>query len=274
MRSAVLAIAGAEFGAALRGRLVQGFAALFAVLAIGISLAGLGASGQLLVQGFVRSAVSLLTLSLYLLPLLGLVVGAHAFGAEDGGTEMLLVQPVSRFTVLLGRTLGLAAALGGVAVVGFGIAAGVVGGFAGRDGLSAYLTVAMGATTVAWAGLATGILIGVVARRRAAAIGAALAVWLCAAVLYDLLAIALLQYSGSGEPGAYLVTLLALNPVDGIRALGLVTLGADVLLGPTGAAMQQALGPAGGAVLILCSLGTWCVLPVALAARLYGRRDF
>src|SRR6266542_3660938 len=131
---AVVAIAGAEFRAALRGRLVQGFAALFALLAIGISLAGLGASGQLLVQGFVRSAVSLLTLSLYLLPLLGLVVGAHAFGAEDGGTEMLLVQPVSRLTVLLGRTLGLAAALGGVAVVGFGFAAGVVGGFAGRDG--------------------------------------------------------------------------------------------------------------------------------------------
>ncbi|HEX3235666.1 MAG TPA: ABC transporter permease subunit [Gemmatimonadales bacterium] len=271
---AVLVIAGAELRAALRGRLLQGFAALFAVLAIGISLAGLGASGQVLVQGFVRTATSLLTLSLYLLPLLGLVVGAYTFGSEDGGTEMLLVQPVSRLTVLLGRALGLAAALGGVAVVGFGIAGGVVGGFAGRDGLAAYLTVALGTTAVGWAALAAGILIGVVARRRPAAIGAALAAWLCAAVLYDLLAIALLQFTGSGEPGAYLVTLLAMNPVDGIRALGLVTLGADVLLGPTGAAMQQALGPGGGAVLILGSLGAWCVLPVALAAWLYGRRDF
>jgi hypothetical protein len=65
-----------------------------------------------------------------------------------------------------------------------------------------------------------------------------------------------------------------ISPPDGIRALGLVTLGADVLLGPTGAAMQQALGPSGGAALIVGSLAAWCVLPVALAARLYGRRDF
>ena len=68
-------------------------------------MAGLAASGQLLVQGFTRTAVSLLSLALYLLPLVGLVLGAHAFGAQDGGTELLLAQPIARH-VLLGRCLG------------------------------------------------------------------------------------------------------------------------------------------------------------------------
>jgi len=124
------------------------------------------------------------------------------------------------------------------------------------------------------AGLAAGVLIGVLARRRPAAIGGTLAAWLCAAVLYDLVAIGLLQLTGSGEPGRYLVALLALNPVDGMRALGLVTLGADVLLGPTGAAMQRAMGPGGGTAIVLGSLVAWCVLPIAAAIRAYADRDF
>lgn len=271
---AVRAIAASELRAALRGRVVQGFAVLFGLLALSVSVAGLAASGQLLVQGYARTAVSLLTLAIYLLPLLGLVIGAHAFGAEGGGIELLLVQPVSRTGVLLGRTIGLAVALGGVAVAGFGLAGVVVGLGAGWDGIGGYCAVMGGTLLVGWAALAAGVLIGVLARRRLAAIGAALAAWLLVAVLYDLAAIALLQLTGSGEPGPYLVTLLALNPIDGMRALGLVTLGADVLLGPTGAAMQRALGPDGGAALVLGALAAWIAIPLWLAGRVYRARDF
>jgi Cu-processing system permease protein len=271
---AIRTIAAAEIKAALRGRIVQGFAGVFALLAIGITVAGLGASGQVLVQGFVRTAVSLLTLALYLLPLLGLVLGAQAFGTDDGGTELLLVQPVSRTEVLLGRSLGLAAALAVVAVTGFGLAALLVGIAAGWAGFTGYLVVAGGSTLVGLASLAVGILIGTAARRRTAAIGGALATWLLAAVLYDLVAIGLLQFTGTGEPGPYLIGLLALNPIDGLRALGLVSLGADVLLGPTGAAMQRALGPDRGAWLILACALAWCAMPLAAAARVWGRRDF
>jgi Cu-processing system permease protein len=269
----LLHVARAELRGALAGRLVQGFGLLFALLALGIAVAGLGASGQLLVQGFQRTAISLLTLALYLLPLLGLVTGAVAFGAEDGGTELLLAQPVGRAEVLLGRALGLAGAMIGVSLLGFGVAGAVVGAVAGSVGLASYLFVATGATLVGLAALALGILLGVLLRRRGAAVGAALGAWLVVAVLYDLAAIALLQLVGSGAPGPLLLGLLALNPVDGVRALALVSLGADVLLGPTGAAMQQLLGGAGGA-LVLAGLGAWLVGPVAGAVAVYRTRDF
>lgn len=273
-RDAVAALAAAEFRSAVRGRVVQWFGALFAALAIGIAIAGLGASGQFMVQGFGRTSVSLLTLALYLLPLVGLTLGASTFGAEDGGTEMLLAQPVPRGAVLAGRAAGLALAMLAVAGAGFGAAAVVVAVFAGTAGLPAYAVVLAGAALVGLAGLALGVFIGVLARRRSAAVGMALAAWLAVAVVYDLIAIAVLQLFGSGEPGPLLLGLLALNPIDGVRALGLTMLGADVLLGPTGAAMQRLMGPGGGAAVVLASLAACLTLPMLLAAQIHRRRDF
>jgi hypothetical protein len=62
-----LVVARAEYRAAVSSRLVQGFGGTFALLALAIAIAGLAASGQLVVQGFTRTAVSLLSLALYLL---------------------------------------------------------------------------------------------------------------------------------------------------------------------------------------------------------------
>ncbi len=269
-----LVVAGAELRSALASRLVQGFAAVFALLALGIAVAGLAASGQLLVQGFIRTAVSLLSLALYLLPLIGLVLGAHAFGVEDGGTELLLSQPIGRGAVLAGRTVGLGAALTLVAAVGFGLAGIVVVLGAGTQGVAGYLLVAGGSTVVGLAGLALGVLLGVRARRRMTAVAMALVAWVVLALLFDFAAIALLQFVGDGQPGPLLVALLAANPIDGMRAVGLVSLGADVLLGPTGAALSKLLGPSGGATLVGMALVAWCVVPLLLAGRVFSRRDF
>jgi Cu-processing system permease protein len=268
------ALAMAEFRGALRGRFVQGFGLLFAALAVGIALAGLSASGQLLVQGFVRTSASLLTLSVYLLPLLGLILGATAFGTEDGGTELMLAQPIRRVDLIAGRTLGLALAIVSVAAAGFGIAALLVGATAGAEGLPAYLVVAAMCTGAGLFGLALGVCIGVLSRRRLRAIGGALGGWVLFAVVFDLVAIAVLQVSGSSEPGPWLLGILLCNPIDGVRTLGLVTLGADVLLGPTGAAMHQLLGDHGGGIAILASLVLWSGLVLGVAARHYQRRDF
>jgi Cu-processing system permease protein len=267
-------IAGHELRTVLRGRMIQAFAALFAVLCIGITLAGLGATGQLLVQGFTRTTLSLLTLALYLLPLLGAILGAAAFSREDGGTELLLAQPVGRGEALLGRLLGLAAALLLVATAGFGAAGALVIVRASTNGLGVYLAVAAGAALAGCIGLGIGALIGVLTRGRGAAVGWALAAWFAAAVLYDLACIAVLQVAGNGQPGPWLVALLALNPLDGIRTLGILALGADVLLGPTGAALQRSMGAGGGALWVAASSIVWLGAPLAAATWVFRRQDF
>jgi Cu-processing system permease protein len=271
---AITVIARHELAAALRGRMILAFGGLFAVLAIGIALAGLGASGQLLVQGFTRTAVSLLTLALYLLPLLGLILGAAAFGGDDGGVELLLAQPITRTEALAGRALGLAAALVLMSLGGFALAGMAVLMGAGASGMSGFLLAAVGATLVGLVGLSLGVLIGVLVRRRGAAVGWALAVWVGAAVLFDLASITVLQLVGDGQPGPWLLALLALNPIDGVRALALVGLGADVLLGPTGAALRRTLGEGGGALWVSGSLLMWLAVPLLASAHVFRRRDF
>jgi ABC-type transport system involved in multi-copper enzyme maturation permease subunit len=119
-----------------------------------------------------------------------------------------------------------------------------------------------------------GVLIGILSRRRSTAVGWALGAWFTAAILYDLAAITLLQLTGTGEPGPLLVAILAANPIDGVRAFSLISLGADVLLGPTGAALQRLLGVGSGGILVLASLAAWVSLPPAAAAWVFGRRDF
>ena len=271
---ACLVVAAAEYRSARAGRIVQGFGVIFAIMALAIAMAGLAASGELVVQGFTRTAVSLLSLALYLLPLVGLVLGAHAFGVEDGGTELLLAQPISRSAVLTGRTIGLAATLILIAAAGFGPAGVVVMAAAGLEGLPGFLLVATGSTAVGLAGLGLGVLLGVQARRRLTAVAAALVAWVVLAVLFDFVAIGLLQFVGDGQPGPLLLGLLAINPIDGMRALSLMWLGADVLLGPTGAALTNLLGPSGGMLLVVAGIAAWFVVPLTAAASILRRRDF
>jgi hypothetical protein len=127
---------------------------------------------------------------------------------------------------------------------------------------------------VGLAGLGLGVLLGVQARRRLTAVAAALVAWVVLAVLFDFVAIGLLQFVGDGQPGPLLLGLLAVNPIDGMRALSLVWLGADVLLGPTGAALTKLLGPSGGMLLVVAGIAAWCVVPLTAAASILSRRDF
>lgn len=271
---AFLTVARHELRGQLRGRMIPAFAVLFGGLAIGVALSGLGASGQVMVQGFTRTAVSLLGLSLYVLPLLGLVLGALAFAGDAAGNELLLSGPVGRTEVLLGRAAGLMASLGLIAGSGFGAAGLLIAARAGTGGLGGYLTVAGGTSAVGFASVGVGILLGVLSRTRGAAVGWALATWFAAAVAFDLAAIGVLQVAGSGDPGPWLLALLAANPLDGVRSLAMVSLGADVLMGPTGAALSRMMGGGGGRALILGSLILWLVAPLAAAGLAFARRDF
>lgn len=267
-------IARHEFWAALRARLVLVFALVCALLSLVIALAGLGASGQLLVQGFTRTAASLLNIAIYLLPLVGLIIGAATIGNDDSGTELLLSQPIARFDALLGRVLGLCAVVWSIALAGFGATALLVLFTAGTSGFSGYALVVGAALATGSAGLALGVFLGVLCGSRSAAVGWALATWFVLAVGYDLVAIMMLQLVGDGQPGRVLLLLLALNPIDGLRALSLVWLGADVLLGPTGTALAQLLRPARAVALVLASALLAFALPLGLASLVYKRRDF
>lgn len=271
--SRVLALAAFELRATLRGKMLPAFAVLFAIVAAGLALAGLGGSGQLLVQGFTRTAVSLMTVGYYIMPLLGLLLGAMAFAANSAAMEAIAAQPVGITELVLGRALGLLGAIVLVVLAGFGSAMLFIAASAGPAGIGGFVLVALGSVLAGAAGLAVGILLGVVSRSRLGAMGGAIAAWLFAAVVFDLIAIGVLQLVGDGQPGRWLLALLGSNPLDGLRAVSLVQLGADVLLGPAGAALERMLGGAAGLLFVAASLTLWIAVPLAAAVTLSARRD-
>src|SRR5687767_14040914 len=185
--SRVLALAAFELRSTLRGKMVPAFAVLFAIFAVGLALAGLGGSGQLLVQGFTRTAVSLMTLGYYVMPLLGLLLGELGFAANSASMEAIAAQPVGAAELVLGRALGLAAAIMLVVAAGFGSAALFIAANAGTVGLGGFLLVAVGSGMAGAAGLSVGILLGAASRSRLGAMGGAIAAWLFAVLVFDLI---------------------------------------------------------------------------------------
>jgi hypothetical protein len=75
-----------------------------------------------------------------------------------------------------------------------------------------------------------------------------------------------------GSAGPWLSVLLMASPIDSGRALGLSLFHADVVAGPTGAALRAVLGKAGAATLTAALIG-WTLVPLALAGRRFSRSD-
>src|SRR5262245_22952453 len=117
--NSVLTIARQELIVAIRNKWTLIFALVFGSLVLAISYFGTMTAGEIGFQGFNRTTASLLSLVLYLIPLIALMMGTQSFLNSAGDDEMLFAQPVSRGEILLGKLLGLFAAMITATFVGF-----------------------------------------------------------------------------------------------------------------------------------------------------------
>jgi Cu-processing system permease protein len=260
-----------EWSGVRRGRVIRMFALGFALASLGVALAGLSAGGAITVQGFARTSVSLLQLTLWTVPLLALLLGAVS-GAESTEMEFLAALPSPRARLVFGRWAAWTLALSAAVAVGFGVAGVVIGMLAGAADAVRYLALVGVAILLSSAGIAIGLWIGVATGSRTRAVGIAVVVWFVLVIGADVAAIALLSVVPARAATWNLLLLLLANPVDSARALGLGLFRADIVAGPTGAALHRVLGGA-GAVLMTLALVAWTALPLHLAGRRLGRRD-
>jgi Cu-processing system permease protein len=260
-----------ELAGARRSRALPLFAAGFGVLALAIAVVGLSAGGTLAVQGFARTSVSLLQVVVWVVPLLALLLGA-ASGAECHELEFLTALPYSRARLVTVRWAAWLIALGAGLGAGLGAAGVVIGALAGAADGWRYLALAGVSALLLSACLAVGVWIGIAARTRARALAVAIAAWFVLVVGVDLLAISVLAMLPARPAGWGLSLLLLADPVDSARALGLGLFRADVIAGPTGAALRRVLGGWGAAALI-AGLLAWTAAPLYLAGRRFAKSD-
>ncbi len=160
--------------------------------AIGLtSFLGLLQVGQIGVQGYDRTVISLLNLVQYLVPLLGLLLGHDLIVSENEEQTLRLVLAggVSRTRFLIGKFIGGCLTLAVPLLLGF-IIAGTVIGLAAKDaGITPFLRLALSGLTLGIVFLGIGLMISVLCRTRVQSLVAALLAWCFAVFVFDLIAL-------------------------------------------------------------------------------------
>jgi Cu-processing system permease protein len=219
----VRVMASKEFRDRIRNRWVLAVAIIFSLFSVAIAYFGSAQQGAVGFRGIDVTIASLVSLVIYLVPLIALILGYDAIVGEKerGSLELLLAMPITRFEILLGKYLGLAAALATSTVLGFG--AGVLLLSAQLDARDAYhyIGFVLSAILMGMAFLSLSLLVSVLSLDRIRASGIAIALWFFFVLIFDLLLMGALVLSdgrlGSGVFGA----LLMLNPADVFRLLNI-----------------------------------------------------
>lgn len=268
----VLSVALRELREAVRSRWFLLYTLGFAALGLGVSYASSASAGGAGLSGFGRTTAGLVNLVLLVVPLMALTAGAGTIASdrERGMLVYLLSQPVSRLEVLLGKYVGLGAALLACICLGLGACAGILAwkGDATRPlsmvwlaGLSFGLALGM---------LSVGMLASVLARKASVAVGTAIFLWLALVFVSDLALMA-----GTLALKLRIEDLLAMALVNPLQVFKMWSLHAiDSSLDVLGPAGLYAVDEYGGRLHLIfgACLMAWVVAPLALAAAVFSRR--
>ncbi|MEK7315351.1 MAG: ABC transporter permease subunit, partial [Candidatus Eisenbacteria bacterium] len=223
--SRIRIVAAEEYRRALETRWLFAFTALFALLVLGLSYFGLAQSREVGFQGFSRVTLSLMNLVLFLVPLTGLVVGVGSVAGGGDALPLLLAQPVSRGEVLLGKYLGLCAALTVAQALGFGGGGLVVAFQAGGEQIAGFAALTALSFLLGCLSLSAALCIASLFPDRLRALSMALLLWLLMVVLYDVAVLGTTAILRGLPLQAVLIPALLVNPVDLVRILITIAVG-------------------------------------------------
>ena len=261
-----------EIGDARRNRWFILLSIIFVGLTLALSLFGYAGLGTFGVTGFGRTTASLLNLVLLIVPLMGLLLGAVSISGErEQGTLMtLLAQPVTPKEILLGKYLGVASALAGAILFGFGLSGIVIGWYGGTANITDYLSLVGFTLLLGFVSLGLGFCLSVFNHKSTTAVGFAIFIWFL-----------LLFISDIGMMGTaimlkiapkFLLWLTFLNPAQVFKLAVIHFLHGDLeMLGSSGLYAVETFGD--GFVWLLAGLlAAWVILPFAAALYFFQRR--
>lgn len=260
----VMAVAAKEFRDRLRNRWVLAVALVFAMFSLVITYAGGAQQGAVGLRSLEFTIASLVSLVIYLVPLIALLLGFDAIVGERerGSLDLLLALPLTRTELLLGKYLGLAGALALAMLAGLALVGGVLVRRFGGDALYHYGGFVLSAVLLGLAFLSLAVLMSVLARDRTRASGLAIVSWFFFVLVFDLLLLGALVGTGGHYGGEVFPYLLLLNPADVFRILNVFSLDeVRNIHGVAGIALQVL-----GDIRVLgAAMLAWIVAPLALA---------
>ena len=242
----------------IRSRIVIAYTVFLLAAAIGL----FNLSGDIS-----KGIIGLLSLVLFVVPLVSLIFGTIHFYNSYEFIELIAAQPLKRRTILLGEFFGVVVALCGAFLLGVGVPVALYAATA-----TGFTLAAVGlAITVIFTALA--FLGAVLTRDKARGIGLAMLLWFYFAILHD--GLMLFVMVGFEEYPLEKVTMgmIALNPIDLGRVVVLLQMDVSALMGYTGALMKDLLGTAAGLSAAAGILSLWLLIPLSLACWIFQKKD-
>ena len=274
--SPIWIITGKEVRDSLRNRWVLAATLLLAALALSLGFLGSSPTGSVKADPLTITVVSLSSLSIFLIPLIAMLLAYDAvIGEIERGTMALLLSyPVSRWQVLVGKFIGHLIILTLATTAGYGLAGIALQLAHGGLDIAAWKPFALlivASVLLGAAFLAMGYLISAKVKERGTAAGIAIGVWLFFVVIFDMALLGILVADSKQaitEP--MLETILLFNPADVYRLLNLTGYeNTAMYAGMAGLSGQLTLGMP---VLVAAQL-LWIALPFALAAWIFRKRQ-
>lgn len=270
-----LILAMKEFRDGMRNRWIAAAILLLTGLTLTVAFLGSAPVGSTGGTGLGITVASLSSLSVYLVPLIALMLSYDAIvGEAERGTLLLLLSyPVSRWQLIAGKFLGHLAILSLAIIIGYGAAALGVATFTGATASDyAALFALIGSSILLGAVfLMLGYLMSALAREHATAVGMAIGLWLAMVVLYDLVLLGILMMDDTHVIGEQIFSsLLILNPADAFRVFNLTQFDSvSIIAGLAGPGMTSAPSP----YMALGAMAAWAVTAGLLVCLRFGRNE-
>ncbi|WP_417689424.1 ABC transporter permease [Roseibium sp.] len=267
MLKRILTVAEQEMRIGLRNRWIMLATLILGAFSLALALLGSAPAGTLGVDRMTITVASLASLSVYLVPLIALLLAFDAISGEiDRGTLLLIFScPISRMEFLTGKAFGHFLVLTLALVLGYGVTALLLmaTGAGSWAGMLDFARLIATSSALGLAFLALGYLLSAMTRQTATAAAFAIGAWLILVVLYDLALLGLLIANPEGSFATSVFPYAILfNPADAFRLFNLAALGASNLVGGMAGVAESLPFPAIGG---LVSIGMFTALTLALA---------
>lgn len=211
--------------------------------------------------------LSLMNIVLIVVPLVSVVFSTIHFYNSYEFIELMLAQPIDRRLIFWAEFIATVLSLVAAYLIGVGLPMLFYGGAVGGSML--LFTGSM--LTVSFVSLA--FLSSVLTRDKAKAIGLALLFWLYFALIYDAFVMWFIYQFSEYPLEIATLALVSLNPVDLARILMMLQLDISALMGYSGAFFKQFFGSALGGSFAASMLVIWSLLPIAIATRIFRKKD-
>ncbi len=272
----VVIVASKEIHQAVRNRWVLASTLLLAALALSLAFLGSAPTGTVGVRALDVIIVSLSSLTIFLIPLIALLIAHDAIvGDMERGTMLLLLSyPVARWQVLFGKFLGHVAVLAFATCLGYGLAAAALAATGSRidhDSLAAFAAMIGSSVLLGAVFVAIGYLVSALVHDRGTAAGISIGLWLLLVLIYDMALLGLLALDqGRNISAAALNAMLLFNPTDVYRLFNLTGFAnVSTFAGMAGLAQSTSLSTQ----VLLLALVMWTIVPLGLAALAFSRRE-